>query len=117
MTAFVRGPTVDPRRIDVHRLGVDVDEHRLQTRERDDVRGRREGVRGHEHLVAGLQLEREHREVQRRRPGRDRDRVVDLARARQLGLEGLDHRPHRQLPALEHLADGVELVGADVGPG
>ena len=77
-------PDLDPRRVEVHRLRVDVDEHRLQPRERDDVRRRREGVGGHEHLVAGLQLEREHREVQRRRARRDRDRVLDLARPRQL---------------------------------
>ena len=51
-TAFVRGPTLDLRRVDVHRLRVDVDEHRLQPGERDDVRGRRERVGGDEHLVA-----------------------------------------------------------------
>ena len=77
-------PDLDPRRVEVHRLRVDVDEHRPQAGERDDVRRRREGVRGHEHLVAGLEPEREHREVERRRARRDRDRVLGLARPREL---------------------------------
>ena len=86
-TAFVRGPTLDVRRIDVHRLGVDVDEHRPQPGERDDVGGRRERVGGDEHLVARLEPEREHREVERGGAGGDGERVLDLARPRELGLE------------------------------
>ena len=39
-------------RVEVHRLRIDVDEHRLRAGERDDVRRRRERVRRDEHLVA-----------------------------------------------------------------
>ena len=107
--AFVRGPTSTLRRIDVHRLRVDVDEHRPQAGERDDVRRRRERVRGDEHLVARLQPEREHRDVQRRRARRDRERVLGLAGPRELVLELRDDRAHREHAALEHVADRVEL--------
>ena len=48
----------------------------------DGVRGRGEGVRGDDHLVALADPEREHGEVQRRRAGRDRDRVRRADRAR-----------------------------------
>ena len=107
---------VDLRRIDVHRLRVDVDEHRLQPRERDDVRGRRERVGGHEHLVAGLQLGGEHRQVQRRRAGGDGERVLDLAGPRDLGLELLDLGAHREHAAREDLGHLGELGLTDVRP-
>ena len=103
-TAFVRGPTSILRRVDVHRLRVDVDEHGLQPGERDDVRGRREGVGGDEHLVARLEPEREHGEVQRRGARGDGERVLDLAGARELRLELGDLRAHREHAALEDLA-------------
>src|SRR5262249_14190370 len=48
------------------------------------------------------------------RAGRDGDGMVDRARRRERGLELADLRPHRQLPALEHLGSGRDLVGADV---
>jgi len=67
-------------------------------------------------LVARLQVEREHREMERRRARRHRDRVRHLARARDLGLERLDERAHRQLAALEDPAHGLELRLADVRP-
>ena len=55
--------------------------------------------------------------MQRRRSRRNRDRVLDLAGARDLGLELGDLRAHRELPGGEHLGDLGQLVGADVGPG
>ena len=84
--------------------------------ERDDVRGRRERVGRHEHLVPRLELEREHREVQRRRPRGDGERMLDLARGGDLRLELGHLRAHREHPALEHLGDLGELALADVGP-
>ena len=109
--------TSNALRVEVHRPGIDVDEHRLRADERDDVRRRRERVRGHDHLVAGADSEREHGEVQRGGSRRDGDGVLHLARARHLGLELGDLRAHRELPRREHLGDLRELVGADVGPG
>ena len=107
---------LDACRVEVHRLRVDVDEHGPQTGERDDVRRRRERVRGHEHVVAGSDSEREHGEMQRGGARGHRDRVLDYARARELGLELCDLRPHRQHPAVEYLGDLGQLLGPDVGP-
>ena len=77
----------DEREVEVHRRRVDVDEHRPRTGERDDVRRRRERVRRDDHLVAGPDPEREHREVERSRPGGDRDGVGHVAGPRELVLE------------------------------
>ena len=103
-------------RIHVHRLGIDVDEHRHEPGERHDVRGRRERVGGHEHLVAGIEVEGQHGDVQRRGARRDRDDVVDLAETGELALELGHLRAHREHPALEHLGHLGELGLADVGP-
>ena len=91
-------------------IRVDVDEHRPQPGERDDVRGRRERVRGDEHLVAGLQPEREHREVERRRARRDRDRVLGLARPRELAARTPRRAgPSSACPLSSTSATAVEL--------
>ena len=95
---------------------VDVHEHGAAAAQLDDVRGGRERVRGHDHLVAGPDPEREHREVERGCPGRDRDRVRRADRLGHRTLERGDLRPHGQLAALEHLGDRRELGLADVGP-
>ena len=83
--------------------------------ERDDVRSRRERVRGDEHLVALRQLERQHREVQRRRPRGHGHRVLDAARSCEQLLELGHLRAHRELARLEHLLHRRELLLADVG--
>ena len=110
-------PDLDLRRIDVHRHRVDVDEHRPQARERDDVRGRREGVGGDDDLVARLEPEREHGEVERRGAGGDGERVARPAGGGELPLELGDERAHRELAALEHLGDERDVLAAGVGPG
>jgi hypothetical protein len=107
----------DLRGVEVHRLGIDVDEHGLGPDERDHVRRRRERVGGNEHLVAGPDPEREHREVERSGTRGDDDRVLCAAGHGEPALELLHLRAHRQLPALEHLSDGLRLGGSDVGPG
>ena len=57
------------------------------------------------------------REVERRRPGRDGDRVGRAHRARaSASSNSSTQRPHRQLPAREHLRDRGELGLADVRP-
>ena len=102
--------------VEVHRPRIDVDEHRPRAGERDDVRRRREGVRRNEHFVAFADPEREHRQMKRRSPRGDGDRMLDPADPCELRLELGDLRPHRQLPALEHLRDRRRLLGADVWP-
>ena len=108
---------LDQRRVDVHRLRIDVDEDGPQTGERDHVGRRREGVGGHQDLVAGIEVEGEHRKVQRRRPGRDCDGVPRLARLGERSLELGHARTHREHAGLEHPRERVELVRPDVGPG
>ena len=107
----------DSLRVEVHRLGVDVDEHRLGTGKRDDVGGRRKRVRGDEHLVAGTDPEGEDREVKRGRPRRDDDGVLGAAGRGEAAFELGDLRAHGQLPALEHFGDGLGFSGADIRPG
>ena len=103
--------------VEVHRRRVDVHEDRRRAGERDDVRRGREGVRGHEHLVARSDAESEHTQVERGRAGRDGDGVLDPAGARELVLELGDLRPHGQLTGGEHLRHGGELLVADVRAG
>ena len=103
--------------VEVHGLGVDVDEHGARTRERDHVGGRRERIGRHEHLVSLADPEREHGEMERGRSRRDGDRVLDSARAGELIFKLVDLLPHRQLPAFEHLGGGGGLLLAHVGPG
>ena len=110
-------PDLDLRRVDVHRHRVDVDEHGLQARERDDVRGRRERVGGHEDLVARLEPEREHGQVQRRGAGGDGERVVVPQARASSRSNSATSGPIVSMAALEHLGDGGELLAADVGPG
>ena len=86
----------------------------LRAGQADDVRGRREGVGRDDHLVAGSDPEREHGEVERSGAVRDGDRVLDAAGGGDELLELGHLRPHRQRAGLEHLADGVELLGPDV---
>jgi len=112
----LRVPDLELRRVEVHGLGIDVDEARAEARELDDVRGRRERVGRNEHLVTRLEAEREHREVQRRSPGRASERMRDLARGGELRLELGDLRAHREHAALEDLGDLGELLLTDVGP-
>jgi hypothetical protein len=104
-------------RVHVHRHGIDVDEHRRRAAEGDDVAGGWERVRGHEHLVARPEPERQHREVERGRPRRHRDHVLDADGVGEQRLELLDLRAHRELPGREHLADLGQLLLPHVGRG
>src|SRR4051812_30095030 len=100
--------------VHVHRHRVDVDEHGGCTCERDDVPGGGEGVGGDEHLVAGAEAEREHRDMQGRGARGDGDGVRRSDRICQELLELDDLRAHRQLTGLEDVADLGELGLADV---
>ena len=54
--------------------------------------------------------------MQGRRPGRDSEGVLDLAGARELGLELGHLRAHRERAALQHARHLVQLGCPDVGP-
>ena len=82
--------------------------------ERDHVGRGREGERGDEHLVARLDAERQHGEVERRRSRRDGDRVLDARRPRASSVLELDDlRPLRQAARTRSTsADRGGLLGA-----
>ena len=101
--------------VDVERVGIDIDEDGAGSAELDDVRRRRERVGGNDHLVAGADAERQHRQVQRRRAGRDDDRVRGAAGLREPLLELGDLRAHRQHPGRDDLGERGDLGLADVG--
>ena len=101
----------------VHRLRVDVHEHRPGAHERNDVGGCGEGVGRDDHLVARPDPEGQHREMQCRRSRGDDDRVLDLTRGGERALELLDPRAHGQLAAPEDLLDRGQLLGAEIRPG
>ena len=85
--------------------------------QRDDVRGRRERVGGDDHLVARPDPEREHGEVERGGAGRDRDRVRDLAGARdELASNSSTSGPIVSCPLSSTAATAGELLRPDVGP-
>ena len=110
-------PDLDLRRVDVHRLRVDVDEHRPQPGERDDVRGRRERVGGDEHLVARLEPEREHGEMERGRAGGDGERRARPRRRRASSASNsATFGPIVSMPLSRTSATSSSSARADVGP-
>jgi hypothetical protein len=114
-----RPPRAAPARrvvgVDVHRHRVDVDEHGARARERDDVRGRRKRVRGHEHLVARTDAEREHGHVQRGRARRHGDGMHGAGGVAEQRLELVDPRPHGEHAVLQDGGDLGELRLSEVG--
>jgi hypothetical protein len=77
----------DPCRVEVRSLGKDVREDRRRAGVGDRLRGRDEGVRGGDDLVARPDPGREEREVQRARPGVERDAVPGSRELGELALE------------------------------
>ena len=79
---------------------------------RDRLEGRDEGERRHDHLVAGLERQRDQREAERVEPARDPDAVGRAGVRRERRLERGDRRPVRERARLEQLGDVAEhLVG------
>jgi hypothetical protein len=91
-----RDGVVDLGEIEVERGGVDVDENGGRPGEPHDVRGGRERVGRHDHLVSLADPERQHREMERGGAVGDGDGVLDAARLGDELLELLHLRPHRQ---------------------
>ena len=112
-----RDRLVDPLEIEVERLRVDVDEHRRRAREPHDVRRRREGVGGDDHLVAFARSRARAPRDGAPPSRRDGDGVLDPA--------GLPRRaPRAPAPSgpssaarLEHLAHGLGQLRLARRPG
>ena len=103
----------DGRRVDVEVALAHVDEDGRRAGVDDHVRGRRPGDRRRDHLVAGLDPERDERQVHRRRAGRDREHVLRLEVLGHPLLEQRRLRAGRQPAGAERLGDGLDLLLAD----
>ena len=100
-------------RIDVEITLADVREHGPRAGVHDDVGGRRPGDRRRDHLVAGPDAERDQRHVERRRAGRDRERVLRADILGEPPLELRRPRPGRQPARPERLGDSLDLLVPD----
>ena len=118
-TAFVLGVTASatPRDVEVEGVRVDVDEDGAGAAQLDDVGRRRERVGGNDHLVAGADSERQHRQVQRSRARGDDDRVRGAAGLGEPLLELGHLRAHRQHPGRDDLGERGDLGLTDVRRG
>ena len=115
MIAFVRSVTAarDQRRVDVEVALAHVDEDGRRAGVDDHVRGRGPRDRRRDHLVAGLDPERDEREVHRRRAGGDGEHVLRLEVLGHPLLEQRRPRAGRQPAGAERLGDRLDLLLAD----
>jgi len=89
-------------RIDGIRQRVDIDQHRSRADSRDGPSRRKERICGRDDLVTGLDVERHQGKEQRVGARRYGDDVLDAQQGAQLGLEGVDLRPHDEALAVGH---------------
>ena len=99
--------------VQVVRVEVDVDEHGLAAALRDDVRRRDPREAGDDHLVAGTDVERHHRDLQRRRARARCDRVLGAGVRSELLLELGDERALDDPAGLKRPLHGTELLLAE----
>jgi hypothetical protein len=97
-----RDRRLDFRRIDVRRVLLDVDEHRLGAEQHDHLRRRHERERGGDHLVARFYAERHQGDEQRFRARSDRNAVFRAGIRLELLLELADFGPEDELAMIEH---------------
>ncbi len=108
---------LDPARVDQVRVAFDVDEDRRRAGRQDRADGRVERMADRDDLVARPEAEALEDAHQRHGPVADRDRVLDADERGEPLLELGDAAPAGEHPALQHLGDGGDLLGADVRPG
>jgi hypothetical protein len=89
--------------VEVERLGIDVGEGGDAARHADGVRGGDERERRRDDVTARADADALDGRMERRRPVRRRDGVVDLTRLRECGLEGSDLRPVGEVPGAEYV--------------
>ncbi len=103
----------DQRGVDVQVVRLHVHEDRRGAAMDDDVRGRRPGDRGRDHLVAGADLRGEQRQMERSRPGREGHGVLRTDVFGEAPLEFSGTRTGGNPAGLERLDDGLDLLGPD----
>ena len=96
--------------VDVQRLRIDVDENGDASFVQHGVRGGRERERRQHDLVTGADPARDHREVERGRARRGRDRVRQAHERRELFFELGGRRSLRDPAGPQHLADRLFLL-------
>ena len=99
--------------VDVAGAGVAIEEHGPPAAQLHGVGGGDVGLGGHDHLVAGPQVDRQVTEVQRRHAGGGGDRVRGAGELREGALELLDLGAVRERGPGEYLGHGGPLVLAD----
>ena len=73
----VGAPAFEFLGVEVVGVRRDVDKHRFEPLVEQDIHARRKGEGGYKHLVSGGESQRADNQVQGRRPGIDRDGVLD----------------------------------------
>jgi hypothetical protein len=107
----------DLLRVDQIRVRLDVDEHGRRAGKENRVRGRGERVSDGDHLITRLEPDPSEDRHQRQRPVAHRNRVLHPHQLRPLGFELGDLAALRDHPAAQHLGDGGDLFGSQVGSG
>ncbi len=102
-----------PRRVDVVRDGVDVDEHGRRAEPRHAAGGREERIRAGDDLVARADAQGHHRDEQGVGARRHADGVFDVQQRGQLALEALDLGAHDEALAVADTRHDVEDLLAD----
>ena len=94
---------------------IDINEYRCRTRVADSRNRRDKGIRHRDDLIAGPNVRREQREVQRARARVDADTNPGAREFRKLFLEFHDLAPERELAGIEHPLDGGIHLVLDAG--
>ena len=101
---------LDPRLVDVQRVGPDVDEDRRRAAQRERVRRRDERERRHDHLVAGSHAAEDRRHLEGRRAGVGEERLPGADPLLEPGAAALGERAiAREMAVRVGLGDVVEL--------
>jgi hypothetical protein len=97
-----RNGGLDPGRVDVGRAFLDIREYGLRAEKHNHLRGRDEGERRGDDLVAGPDLQRHERDQQGFGPGSDAHAVLGAGVSRETLLELAHLGPENELTVLEH---------------
>ena len=102
---------LDPRRVNVVSVGLDIHEHRPGACPPDRAGGGEEGVWGSDHFITWADIEGQQRQQEGIGARRAAHRVRRGAISGHLSLERGNFRPEHEHLAFQHLADdGLDLI-------